>query len=255
MSSDFFDVTQKTHPRLNQTERALFDYVVKNMDKVKNMSIQKLAAERYLSTTTIFRFTQKLGFSGYSDFVNSLLITAHHNPRSDVPDVMQKKQYSQEYLKNVMEAVRVMPREKVALVHEVLERRPNVYIVTDEHTNDVGRYCERLFMGLGLRTYFPEVAYQVNAVLDLIEDGDLLIALSYSGQDANLIHIVERIFLDKHPFLLSVTRADNNAIQNMSDANFYVFADEIRLHDIDLTSRVSMLMILELLVYDAIAAE
>jgi len=253
MSLDFFETTNKNMPLLNQTERQLFDYVVKNMDKVKNMSIQKFAAERFLSTTTIFRFTQKLGFSGYSEFINSLLITSHQTRHVEIPNVVQQKLYNEEYLKNIMEAVRVMPANKVAQVHQVLGRKPNVYIITDENANDIGRYCEKLFMGAGLRTYFPEVGYQIQAVLDLIKDSDLLIVLSYSGQEAALVETVERIFFKKKPFLLSITRADNNVIQNMSDVNFYMFADEIIMHGINLTSHVSMLMIIELLIYGHVA--
>jgi len=74
---DFFEATQETIRTLNQSERELFDYVVKNVDEVKYWSIQKFAAEWLVSTSTIFRFTQKLGFSGYSDFINSLLVTSH----------------------------------------------------------------------------------------------------------------------------------------------------------------------------------
>ncbi|MDR3053032.1 MAG: MurR/RpiR family transcriptional regulator [Coriobacteriales bacterium] len=249
MSQDFFEATQKTLPRLNQTERALFDYVVKNMATVKDMSIQRLAADRYLSTTTIFRFAQKLGFAGYSDFINSLLVTEHRSHSPAVPAVVQSRAYCDEYLKNVMEAVRVMPSEKVEQIRQLLEGKPNVYILTDNDTNDIGRYAEKLFLGLGLRTYFPEVDYQVTAMLDMVQGDDLIIALSYMGEDLALINTLEHIFFDKKPFLLSVTRADNNSVQNMSDANFYVFADEIHLNGIDLTSRVSMLMILELIVY------
>jgi RpiR family glv operon transcriptional regulator len=251
MATDFFEATQSALPRLNATERALFDFVVKNMNSVKDMSIQRFAAERYLSTTTIFRFAQKLGFGGYSDFINSLLITEHHHHVAQVPTVVAGRAYADDYLKNVMEAVRVMPAAKIQQVLDVLERKPNVYILADENAFDIGRYCEKLFLGIGRRTYFPEVPYQITAMLDLIEDGDLLVLLTYSGEDRTLINTVERLLQDVRPFLLSLTRADNNAVQNMSDVNFYVFADEIQLNGINLTSHVSMLMILELLVYQS----
>jgi RpiR family glv operon transcriptional regulator len=254
MARDFFEATQGSLERLNQTERKLFDYVVKHMDSVKDLSIQRFASERYLSTTTIFRFTQKLGFTGYSDFINSLLVTEHRSHTANVPSVLRSKAYADEYLKNVMEAVRVMPAQKIAQVLEVLARKPNVYILCDSDANDLGRYCEKLFLGLGRRTYFPEVAYQVVALMDLVEDDDLLIVLSYSGEEPALIETVERLFYDKRPFLLSITRADNNTIQNMSDVNFYMFADEIELNGINLTSQLAMLMILELLVYESLDA-
>ena len=253
MPLDFFEVANKNMSMLNQTERQLFDYVAKNMDKIKGMSIQKFAADRFLSTTTIFRFTQKLGFTGYSDFINSLLVTSYQTRHVEIPSVVHQKLYSEEYLKNIMEAVRVMPSDKVAKVHQILSRNPHVYIITDEDANDIGRYCEKLCMGAGLRTYFPEVRYQIQAVLDLVEDEDLLIALSYSGQEAALLDVVEQIFLKKKPFLLSITRSDNNVIQNMSDVNFYMFADEIFMNGINLTSHLPILMIIELLIYGFIS--
>jgi RpiR family glv operon transcriptional regulator len=249
MQKDFFEATRDSLHLLNQTERKLFHHIVKNMGEVKSMSIQKLAADRFLSTTTIFRFAKKLGFSGYSELINSLLITEHRAQTSEIPSVVQKNSYSEEYLKNVMEAIRVMPDSKVNQVLEVMERKPNVYIITDAGCHDIGRYCEKLFLGLGMYTYFPEVDYQVAAMLGLIKDDDLLIVLSYSGEDHSLINLVERILFEKRPFLLSLTRADNNTVQNMSDVNFYIFADEISFNGIDLTSRISMLMVLELLAY------
>lgn len=249
MARDFFEVTQGGLERLNLTERKLFDYVVKNMDQVKDFSIQRFASERYLSTTTIFRFAKKLGFSGYSDFINSLLITEHRSHSAKVPSVLHNKVYSDEYLKNIMETIRVMPDSKVAQVLHVLSRKPNVYILCDTNAGELGRYCEKLFLSIGRHTYFPEADYQLTAMSHLMEGDDLLLVLSYSGDETKLIKNVEQILHDKRPFLLSITRADNNAIQNMSDVNFYIFADEIQIDGVNLTSQVAMLMILELLVY------
>ncbi|MCL2193426.1 MAG: MurR/RpiR family transcriptional regulator [Treponema sp.] len=253
MTKDFFETTQETIRDLNQTERQLFDYVVKNMDKVRNTSIQKFAADWLVSTTTIFRFTQKLGFSGYSDFINSLLVTSHNQQNAVLPDVVVGRGYSEEYLKNAMEAVRVMSPYHVEGVMTTLTRRPDIYILADANTHTIGQYCEKLFIGLGFHAYFPEAAYQMQNLANHISSQDMIIALSYSGQDTVMIDVIERVFLRGRPYLLSITRADNNPLESLSDANFYVFAENIRLHGMDLTSSVPMLMILELLVYEFIS--
>ena len=73
--------------------------------------------------------------------------------------------------------------------------------------------------------------------------------LSYTGNNESLIHQIERIYTIATPTLISFTRADNNAIQNMSDLNFYVFADEIDYEGIDITSRIGMIAIMETLLY------
>ena len=253
MALDFFEATREAIRDLNQTERGLFDYVVKNMGAVKYMSIQKFAAEQFLSTTTIFRFTQKLGFSGYSDFINSLLVTSHSQQDVALPQVVAGRGYSEAYLKNAMEAVRVMSPKQVETVVALLARKPNVYILTDDNTHAIGQYCERLFIGLGFHAYFPEAAYQTQNLVNRLGSQDMILALSYSGQDVALIDFIERVFQKARPYLLSITRADNNPLENLSDTNFYVFADEIRVPGMDLTSSVTMLMIVELLAYEYIS--
>ncbi|MCL2412169.1 MAG: MurR/RpiR family transcriptional regulator, partial [Treponema sp.] len=227
MALDFYKATQETSRNLNQTERQIFDHVVKNMDEVKHWNIQKFALEWLVSTTTIFRFTQKLGFSGFADFINSLLVTSHSRQDSVVPEVVLGKGYSEEYLKNAMEAVRVMSPQRIEQALAKLELRPDIYILTDENTIPIGQYCERLFIALGFHAYFPESSYQMQNLANHIRAEDMIIALSYSGKDTGLLDIIQRIFLRGKPYLLSITRADNNPLESMSDTNFYIFADEI----------------------------
>jgi RpiR family glv operon transcriptional regulator len=247
---DFFEATAERSRDLNRTERNIFDFVVKNMDKVKKMSIREFAEAQFLSTTTIFRFTQKLGFSGYSDFTDSLLITAHSKKETAIPNVVMGGNYSEEYLKNAMEAVRVMSPKQVEQIVALLTKKPNIYILTDDNTHIIGQYCERLFIGLGFHAYFPETAYQKRNLANRIGSGDVIIALSYSGQDSMMLDFIERVFLTARPHLLSITRADNNPLESLSDTNFYVFAHEILISGMDLTSNVAMLMIVELLIYE-----
>lgn len=247
--TDFFEVTQENIRNLNQTERKLFDYVVKNMHEAKQLSIQKFATKQFLSTTTIFRFTQKLGFSGYSDFINSLLVTAHQQ-QDVVPAMIKTEDFRKNYLENALESVRVLSPNHTKEVISLLHKKPRIYILTDDHTHTIGQYCERLFIGLGFHAYFPETAYQRQNLANRIRRQDMIIALSHQGKDAFLIDFIQRVFLRAKPHLISITRADNNPLENLSDHNFYVFTDEINTPHMNLTSSVPMLMTIELLVYE-----
>lgn len=46
------------------------------MPQVKDMSIRAISRECFVSTTTMFRFVRKLGFEGYSDFINYIRLTS-----------------------------------------------------------------------------------------------------------------------------------------------------------------------------------
>ena len=49
---------------------------------------------------------------------------------------------------------------------------------------------------------------------------DALLVLSYTGNNEVVIRQLEEIFAIATPTIISITRADNNVIQNMSDLNF-----------------------------------
>lgn len=48
---------------LNNLELEIYEYVIKNPNKVKYMRIRELALEVHASTSTILRFCQKMGLS------------------------------------------------------------------------------------------------------------------------------------------------------------------------------------------------
>ena len=205
MATDFFEATQETVHNLNKSERQLFEYVVKNINAVKDMSIREFAATQFLSISTVFRSVKKLGFSGYSDFLDSLLVTAYGRRALAIPDKIKSKNYAEEYLKNAVETVHVMSQNRIEEVVAKLAQKPNIYILTDDNAHMVAHYCERLFIGLEFHAYFPETTYQMQNLVNRIDDKDMIIALSYSGKDPTLIDFVERVFTTARPYLLSVT--------------------------------------------------
>ena len=247
---DFYERTSQTSRNLTPNERQLYDFVIKNMHDVSFMTIREFASAHFVSATTIHRFAKKLGFPGFSDMSSCLKITVHSQQYAAMPGTKMGCEYREEYLKNSIEAVRVMSAEQVKIITTLLQKKPSVYILTDHNTHAIGQYCERLFIGLGFHAYFPEAEYQRQNLVNRIHSQDMILALSYTGQDNELLDFIQKVFLHERPHLLSITRADNNPLENLSDTNFYVFADHIQVQRMDLTSSVAMLMIVELLIYE-----
>ena len=53
---------------LNDMEMLVYDYLMKNKEKVTYMTVRELADEVHVSTATVMRFCRKAGFDGYSEF-------------------------------------------------------------------------------------------------------------------------------------------------------------------------------------------
>ena len=58
---------------LSDTEQVIAKYIIENYRELINCSTRQLAKKTFTSSATIVRFSQKLGFEGYSDFKSKFL--------------------------------------------------------------------------------------------------------------------------------------------------------------------------------------
>ena len=249
---DFYEQTSNNIPKLSATEQNIFNYIIKNMHLVRDMSIRELADKCFVSTTTLFRFVQKLGYEGYSDFIDAVKATEQESREIHIPSIVRDDHYRDSYLKNVVEAVKIITDEKIEKFNVILNRNPHIFILAEGLSREVAHYFYRLLTTIGFIVDLPSEEFEFASVLRRVKRDDVLLVLSYSGNNKSVIHQIERIFAISTPKIISFTRADNNVIQNMSDLNFYVFADEINCEGVDVTSRAGMIAIMETLLYKRI---
>ncbi len=249
---DFYKLTSENIRNLSNTEQEIFNYVVKNIHKVKDMSIRELSKACYVSTATMFRFVKKIGFSGYSDFIDALRETEEDSRKITIPSIVHDDYYRDSYLKNIVEAVKIVTDEKIEKFDAIMDKYPHIFILADGLSKEVARYFHRLLISIGYSVEIPSEEFEILSVLRRVKKGDVLLILSYTGNNDYIISYVERIFAIATPKIISFTHADNNIIQNMSDINFYVFADEIDYEGVDITSRCGMIAIMETLMYKRI---
>ena len=240
---------------LSNTERNILNYVIKNIYNVKKMPIRQLAAATFVSTATISRLSKKLGFSGYDEFLDSIKETELQSRKlhTDIPNVMHKIDYQDEYLKNIIEAVKVISKEKIAKFAKVISRYPKIYVLGQGLSEEVGQYARRILMILGFHVEMPREEFEIRSLKRRIRRDDVLMVFSYTGNDPRLIKYIEEVMTIATPMVISFTRADNNLIQTMSDINFYVFSDEISYDKQDLTSHIGMIAVFETLMNQVLA--
>ncbi len=252
---DFFDQCNPHLSSLSESERHIFEYVVKNIQAVNTMNIRALAKECYVSTTTVLRFVKKLGFQGYREFGESLRFTCSHLQKNELPEVFWKRVYSEEYLKNIIESVRVVSQEQIIQFIEYLSKEPTIFFYGRGLSREAAHYAYRLFSSLGYRCFYPVESYEKQISLLQMRDGDIIFSFSLSGQEQETIELIEQARLRCNPHIVSITQADNNVIQNLSDLNFYVFTDKVWHNGLDLTSRISMIAIVEMLFYSLLTPD
>lgn len=250
---DFFEQSNQHIPELNENEHKIFEYVVRNIHSVKDMQIRVLAASCFVSTTTIVRFVKKLGFEGYREFIESIRLTCHTMENTHLPEVLWRRSYSEEYLKNIIESVRVIGQEKIEKFRRCLSSSPSMYFFGTGLDREPAHYAYRLFTSMGYYTYFPTEEYEIQSTINQLRDNDILFLFCLEGEDKEVIRLVESARMHCKPIIVTVTYSGNNLLQSMGDIDFYVFTDRVCYKNLDLSARISMIAIAELLAYSLIS--
>lgn len=79
--------------QLNGLEIQILQYIHENLSRLKTIGIRKMALDNYTSTSAIYKFCNKLGFSGYSDMIFSL--SKDHKEAGK--NIYQIKEYEQAF--------------------------------------------------------------------------------------------------------------------------------------------------------------
>lgn len=246
---DFFEQANEHVKELNASERKIFEYVVRNINSVKSAPIRTLARQCFVSTTTIMRFTKKLGFSGYREFLDSLRITSNTTAKTQLPAVFWRQSYSEEYLKNIIESMRVITDGKVESFKRALLRSTHLYCFGVGLDQEVARFAYHLFTSLGYEASCPTSPFEIASALNRFKENDVAFLISFSGEDREVIEFAEHIRMKNNPVIATISSSVNNTLLSLSTIDFYVFADHMLFHNQDVSSRASMIAITEMLAY------
>lgn len=251
---DFFKISGPYLSKLSDNDKELFDFVVENMENLIGKSIREVAAQAFVSSATFLRFVQKIGFSGYSEFSTVIKFTVINKNESDKKTTsLTKDDYSKEYLKNINESIRVIPSNKVEKIINLLATHNDIYFFSNGVSKHLTEYIYYLYTMAGFSVHFPRDRDYRRQSIKKVNNKSLVFILSYHGNNDEHISMINDLHsLKEMPKIISITQADNNIIQNLSDVNLYIFTDDMMVGGNDITSHVSMIAILELILYQYI---
>lgn len=244
MKEDFFSVVVPYLSSLNDTELKIFDYVVQNMHAIKNKSIRILAHECYVSTTTIFRFVQKLGFSGYADFINSLRLADYPNQEASeargAENAAPPCDWAERYCADITQSLRAIPPEKLTALLGLLRGR-RIILLSDSLSAIAAEYAQRMFCLHEYHAERPVHAYELKGIIRSVEERDVLMVFSTAEQSSEAAEPVTRILSEKRPAVISISNEHGGVLQQMSDLDICVYSQH--------SPVASMIAVMDLMFY------
>ena len=199
---------------LNNLEMMVYNYVIKNRDKVMYMTIRELADAVGVSTTTILRFCRKLNCDGYSVF-----------------RVRFKSVNNEEFDALLDKAV------------DIILSSERIIFVGAGTSGSLAKYGARFFSNIGKFSnhiddpYFP--------VTNDMAKNALAIVLSVSGETEEILRFASQFSLH-HCKVLSVTSHEHSRLAKLADFNLSWHVPQTRIGGVyDITTQIPVIYILE----------
>lgn len=199
---------------LSSTEKYCLDNIISSDSMVK-VTIQQLADNLNVSTTTIFRMVKKLKYKSFNDFKDDLLLNKTLTlENSSIPDEDDEiiNNLSRQYLQTLqlMKSVDFEP-----IVKSIKEAK-NVLICAMGMTHYIARVLEIKTKLNGINSrHFSDPWFMKLEVNSMNED-DMVVILSKTGETKELIEVANIARVNKCKILF-IGEVGKSTIKDMSD--------------------------------------
>lgn len=222
---------------LNGLEMMVYNFVIKNKDKVMYMTIRELADAAGVSTTTVLRFCRKLNCEGYSEFrvrFKLYLEQTEAQPAnfgsSEIISFF-KSTNNEEFDNLIDHAV------------DIICSSERIIFVGAGTSGALAKYGARFFSNVGKFSnhiddpYFP--------VTNDMARNALAIVLSVSGETEEILRFASQFSLH-HCKVMSITSHENSSLAKLADFNISWHIPPVRIAGVyDITTQIPVIYILE----------
>lgn len=201
--------------QLNENERHVTQYILQNKEKCKQLTIKELADRTLTSKSSILRLTQKLGFSGYSEFKYVL--------RQD-ESALYREQTTFTKLQEVdlAHTAKLFEQHNILPILKSIEEAKTIFCYgTGWGQRDALKTFQRNLVPLQKFPILVESLTEFEMASNRsINEKDMVIILSLSGDIKRAEHLIQLLKLKNVP-ILSITNLSNNKLATLATYNLY----------------------------------
>ncbi|KRL52308.1 MurR/RpiR family transcriptional regulator [Lacticaseibacillus manihotivorans] len=210
----FEDLINKNADRLNQNDMQLVSFLLRNRDTIGELKSTEIADRVYSSPASLTRLSKKLGFSGFTEL--RYVITAEAKEQDQV-----KKNHTEALIKDMNDTIKLLSQTDLIPTVNLMHDASHIYLYgTDWGEKRACNLLARNFLACKMTLYTIPSITELKWLLPTLHSDDLLIVISYRGENVELNEGLMSLKLRKVP-ILSITPLSKNSTASRADYNLY----------------------------------
>lgn len=243
--------------QLSQSGRLVADWIVENAAKAAYMTSQEVAQEAQVSQSTIVKFTQRLGFKGYSEFKLALSedigrkqaiasTPLHSGIFADDPLAVIAQKLIKAKTDAMIQTTNALSFEACNQAAQWLSDARTVQIVGIGGSALTAKDLGYKLLKLGITALTEQDSHVQIAVARTLTDKDVQIAISFSGERKEILVAAEAA-KEQGAKVIALSSPNKSKLRHIADITFDTIADEVENRSSAIASRSAQNVITDLL--------
>ena len=218
------ELMNRYYDKLNENDKLICKFIMNNKNSCYKFSIEEFARKCNVSTTTLFRFAQKISLPGFSELKARLRLEAE-NIKIEGTD----------FLLNVTDSyhkmIEVIKERDCSNIFNKIHSAKRIIIYGSGYAQArVASEFKRIFLPTQKIIYDIHGHDVANSIINLAKADDFVIIISLSGESEEVIKLAEKLRLSGIE-TLSITRMKNNTLASLCDENLYINSIELQVEE------------------------
>lgn len=214
---------------LTRAEYRVLAHLTEHPLLVGNITVRQLALATYVSTATIIRLCQKLGFSGYSEFIwhckqllsdTPHIAQQHHEGHDALPALFPQ------FMANYQRTFQWVTEEKRHRFAALLRDRESFFLYGAGFSYLFAEYLTKKLQVLGKTAFISGPGDSRNIFLSNAARYQVFIAVSRSGETEQVLDKA-RIARTVGMTVVAFTRASANTLAELADVHFALYDEAV----------------------------
>ena len=246
---------RQNYESFTEREKRIADYLLNDNNDIIEMSAKEIGDATNTSAPTVVRFSKKLGFSSLNEMKIKLSISLSNSKNKEEFEYLDRDLSTKSIISGVKQSIHTIIDETVNLISEceldnaidLLSKAKNIYVFSVGVSNLVGLDLYYKMSRINKTCIAHSDTHLQITSSALMEEGDVAVAISYSGDTKEVILCAENAKKNNIPLIVITKASINNSLEEYSDVTLHVPFVEKSLREGAMTSRISQLAIIDML--------
>ena len=252
---DVIKFIKQNYDSFTEREKEIADYLILAKDSIIELSARDIAEKTNTSAPTVVRFAKKLGFSSLNEMKLKISINLEKKENARDFKYLDGDLDIRGIVCGIRDSIHSVIDDTVSLINEedlekaidLLIKAKNIYVYGVGSSSLVGLDLYHKLARINKTCIVHVDTHLQMASSTLVNEDDVVIAISYSGETKEILRCAENAKSKGTPVISITKSCINNKLEKLSDITLKVPAQEKNLREGAISSRTSQLIIIDIL--------